>query len=103
MAYCSLAGRSLARSKPDGWVRLLHWFGFHSDILELPERTRHLGPGLCPQRFHDLYPFHEAAHALPAGEPKNGLRHVSANTNADGQPSLAELIQARDEFGELHG
>jgi hypothetical protein len=28
---------------------------------------------------------------------------VSANTNADGQPSLAELIQARDEFGELHG
>jgi hypothetical protein len=28
---------------------------------------------------------------------------MSSNTNADGQPSLAELIQARDEFGELHG
>ena len=59
--------------------------------------------GLRPQRFHDLYALHEAAHALPAGEPKNGLRHMSANANADGKPSLAELIQARDEFGELYG
>src|SRR5712691_11697561 len=103
MAYCPLEGRSLARPKPERWMRLLHWFGFHGDVLELPERAGHLCSGLRPQRFHNLYALRKTAHTLLAGEPKNSLRHVSANTNADGKPSLAELIQARDEFGELHG
>src|SRR5215471_17626112 len=103
MTYCPLESRSLARPKPERWMRLLHWFGFHGDVLELPESAGYLGPGLRPQRFHDLYPLHEAAHALPAGEPKNGLGHVSSNADADGKPSLAELIQTRDEFGKLYG
>ena len=77
-------------------------FRFHRDVLELPEGAGHLGSGLRPQRFHDLYSL-DKTDALCAGEPKNGLWHISADANTDGKPSLAELIQARDEFGELHG
>src|SRR5262245_61197164 len=103
MAYGTLEGRGLTCSEPDRWVRLLYGFGFHGDVLELPESAGYLRPGLRPQRFHNLYPLDETSHALPAGEPENGLRHMASNANTDGKPSLTELIQARDEFGELYG
>src|SRR5262245_43025219 len=103
MAYGTLQSRGLARSEPERRMGLLYRLGFHRDVLELPEGAGHLGSGLRPQRFHDLYSLDKATHALSAGEPKNGLRHVSSDANTDSKPSLAELVQARDEFGELHG
>src|SRR6266571_2313281 len=102
MVHGTPESRGLTRPKPDGRVWLLHRLGFHSHVLKLPEGAGHLRRGLCPQRFHDLDALHEAAHALPAGQPKDRLGHMSTNANAHGQTSLAELVQAREDFCELH-
>ena len=79
----------------------MHWFGFHGDVLKLPEGARHLRLGLRPERFHDLYPFHKAAYALPAGETEDRLGDVSPNAKAHGQASLAELVYAGEQLSQL--
>ena len=79
----------------------LHGLGFHRNVLELPESPGHLGSGLRPQRFHDLYPLDKATHALLAGEPKNGLWHVPSDANTDSKPSLAKLVYARTRTARL--
>src|SRR5262245_9231962 len=94
VAYRAFQSDSRPRAKPQRRMRFLPRFGFHGHVLELPKVTLDRSPGLHPQRFEHLQPFHELTRTALARDTKDCLRYVSAaNAYANNEPSLTQLIQ----------
>ena len=84
-------------------MRLLQRLGLHACVFETPEVALKIRALLGPERFHDLQRFLEACYASLRGYAESGVfLGASAQADAHGEPSVAELVDSGERFCELH-
>ena len=85
-------------------ARLLHRFGFHRDIFEVPVAALEARFRFGPQKFHNLHGFGEARHpplAHVAEEIFVRAEMSAAETDAHDRASVTHHIERRIGFRQL--
>src|ERR1700691_2138515 len=82
---------------------LLGRLWLHRHVRESPEFTAHRRERLCPERLHTLKAFNETLPPTLAGDAKDRFGNVrSANSDANDDSTITQLIQRRQALGKLN-